>query len=205
MVQHTCQQCGESFSAVRRDAKWCSKKCGEKDWADRHREDKRELDRLFLDQHRDEINARRRARRADDPEAARARDRKRDRSAWQKTYVIDKVVKAASDKAYRESHRDEIAVYMLDYAKANRVRFRTYGAKRKAHKLAAEGHATPEQVAARWAYYGGRCWMCGGIATSIDHVKPLAKGGSNWPANLRPACRPCNSAKKHTWPWPKAA
>jgi 5-methylcytosine-specific restriction endonuclease McrA len=22
----------------------------------------------------------------------------------------------------------------------------------------------------------------------MDHVKPLAQGGSNWPANLRPIC-----------------
>ena len=37
--------------------------------------------------------------------------------------------------------------------------------------------------------------MCGTEATAIDHVKPIARGGSNWPANLRPACTPCNSRK----------
>jgi 5-methylcytosine-specific restriction endonuclease McrA len=26
-------------------------------------------------------------------------------------------------------------------------------------------------------------------------VIPLSVGGTNWPANLRPACRSCNSAK----------
>lgn len=55
-------------------------------------------------------------------------------------------------------------------------------------------------LAARWAMWGGKCWMCGTFATATDHVKPLCKGGSNWPANLRPACKPCNSRKGRRWP-----
>jgi 5-methylcytosine-specific restriction endonuclease McrA len=29
----------------------------------------------------------------------------------------------------------------------------------------------------------------------IDHVIPVSKGGTGWPANLRPACGRCNLAK----------
>lgn len=36
-------------------------------------------------------------------------------------------------------------------------------------------------------------------------TKPLAEGGSNWPANLRPACRHCNAVKKDAWPYPTKA
>ncbi len=32
-------------------------------------------------------------------------------------------------------------------------------------------------------------------------VKPLAKGGSHWASNLRPACRSCNSRKGDRWPF----
>jgi hypothetical protein len=64
----------------------------------------------------------------------------------------------------------------------------------------ASGIATAQQIAARVAYYGGLCWICREPYEAIDHVKPLAKGGSNWPANLRPACRPCNSRKGARWP-----
>jgi hypothetical protein len=47
------------------------------------------------------------------------------------------------------------------------------------------------------AMYGRSCWLCGrGIADgdviSIDHVRPLAKGGSNKIHNLRPAHDRCN-------------
>jgi len=55
------------------------------------------------------------------------------------------------------------------------------------------------------AYYGGRCWMCGAPWEQIDHVKPLRVGGPNWPANLRPACGPCNGRKNGIWPYPTKA
>jgi 5-methylcytosine-specific restriction endonuclease McrA len=90
---------------------------------------------------------------------------------------------------------------------------RAYVRNRVARKLGAAGTCTEEQAAARWAMYGGRCWMCGGPATDDDHVKPLStrrmppgsKAGSNWPANIRPACGPCNSRKHDTWPYKPAA
>ena len=86
---------------------------------------------------------------------------------------------------------------------------RAYIRNREARKLGAAGTCTEEQAAARWSMYGGRCWMCGGTATDDDHVKPLStrrmppgsKGGSNWAANIRPACGPCNSRKHDKWPY----
>jgi hypothetical protein len=37
---------------------------------------------------------------------------------------------------------------------------------RLARKRDAPGRATAEQLTPRWAYYGGRCWMCLPRATS---------------------------------------
>jgi len=66
----------------------------------------------------------------------------------------------------------------------------------------APGRATPAQIEARVEFYGRRCWICKvGPYAALDHVKPLSKGGSNWPANLRPACTPCNSRKGSRWPY----
>lgn len=73
--------------------------------------------------------------------------------------------------------------------------------RRKARELNAPGNATVDQILARWAYYGSKCWICGKDAEHTDHVKPLSKGGSNWPANLRPACSSCNRAKNAKWPF----
>ncbi|MET7808612.1 HNH endonuclease [Micromonospora chersina] len=86
------------------------------------------------------------------------------------------------------------------WKRANRARATAAEALRRGRKANAPGDATTEQVMARWRYYGDRCWMCGDRATATDHVKPLAAGGSNWPANLRPACEHCNCVKGHSWP-----
>lgn len=59
---------------------------------------------------------------------------------------------------------------------------------------------TDAQLAERMAYFGNRCWMCGGPFEHIDHVKPLARGGWHALMNLRPACRSCNCSKKAAWP-----
>jgi 5-methylcytosine-specific restriction endonuclease McrA len=79
-----------------------------------------------------------------------------------------------------------------------------YRLRRYRYKAAAGGQIiafTPEQKAARFAMWGGRCWRCGiGEATEEDHVKPIAKGGSHCLANLRPICQKCNTAKRDLWP-----
>jgi 5-methylcytosine-specific restriction endonuclease McrA len=67
--------------------------------------------------------------------------------------------------------------------------------RRRAKKQGADGHATEEQVRARMQVYGERCYLCGDPYEAIDHVIPLARGGSHWPANLRPICTTCNSRK----------
>lgn len=38
-------------------------------------------------------------------------------------------------------------------------------------------------------------WGCGQLATTADHVIPLARGGSHDITNLVPACLPCNSSR----------
>ena len=54
---------------------------------------------------------------------------------------------------------------------------------------------------ARWAMWGGRCWVCGVAgATEEDHVKPLSAGGSHTLSNLRPICKSCNASKRGSWP-----
>jgi 5-methylcytosine-specific restriction endonuclease McrA len=62
---------------------------------------------------------------------------------------------------------------------------------------------TAMQLKDKCAYYGNKCWVCGNEYQAIDHVKPLAKGGSHMLANLRPICTPCNSNKRDTWPYAK--
>lgn len=127
--------------------------------------------------------------------------------------------RTAVRRAYRDRNRDRINAYKRatwpldsprhteynrEWRRANpdrlRAQIRAQNAARYARNRNAPGHASASQIAARWAYYGDRCWMCTAPATDTDHVKPLARGGSNWPANLRPACSTCNRSKSDRWP-----
>lgn len=73
---------------------------------------------------------------------------------------------------------------------------------RHARMAAAAGSATADAIASRIEYYGRLCWICRTAPyEAIDHVKPIRHGGSNWPANLRPACKSCNSRKGSKWPF----
>lgn len=65
-------------------------------------------------------------------------------------------------------------------------------------KNAPGGSFSVERYAARVAYFGGLCAYCRLAPYSeLDHAIPLSRGGSNWPANVYPACVPCNR-RKHT-------
>ena len=57
-----------------------------------------------------------------------------------------------------------------------------------------------ERIAWRFEFYGNRCAYCepSGDRLAADHVLPLASGGGNLPANIRPACHPCNTSKGST-------
>lgn len=74
---------------------------------------------------------------------------------------------------------------------------------RRALKAAATVKFTADQLAQKISYWSGLCWMCGSPWESIDHVKPLWVGGPHMLANLRPACKSCNSSKGKKWPFPR--
>ncbi len=56
--------------------------------------------------------------------------------------------------------------------------------------------ASIEQIKSRLDYYGNKCVYCGSTEKiEIEHRIPLSRGGTNFPANLVPACKTCNCKK----------
>lgn len=47
----------------------------------------------------------------------------------------------------------------------------------------------------KWKRQQRRCSYCPALATTIDHVVPLLRGGTNFEGNLAPCCLSCNSRK----------
>lgn len=124
--------------------------------------------------------------------------------------AVNAVRKKESDRAWYEANKERHLQQSRNWAQANRAKrlkaVRRYHQchpeqvklntlRRRSRIEQARGEVTPGQIRDRVAFYGNRCAYCGGPYEHIDHVIPLSRGGSNWPANLRPSCRRCNLAK----------
>jgi 5-methylcytosine-specific restriction endonuclease McrA len=69
--------------------------------------------------------------------------------------------------------------------------------------LAAEGSHTPDEIKELIRRQKGRCAYCSKSIRKgyhVDHVIPLARGGSNWITNIAMACARCNTSKGATDP-----
>jgi 5-methylcytosine-specific restriction endonuclease McrA len=124
------------------------------------------------------------------PEAKRARDR-----AWNAAHP-DRV-RELQAKSGRKN-RKRITAYVRAWSRANPLKVAVYTARRRAREAAAPGSHTSAQLEALFASYSGLCVYCDRRATTVDHVVPLAAGGSNDISNLVPACGSCNSSKGDT-------
>lgn len=97
--------------------------------------------------------------------------------------------------AYREQNKDKLAAAKLAWKHNNRARFRAYRLARKLKYKNVRGKTSVKQLAARMEFFGNVCAYCGGAFEHIEHGIPLCRGGTNWPANLRPSCADCNAKK----------
>ena len=70
--------------------------------------------------------------------------------------------------------------------------------RRRALMRGAEGSFDQSDIDRLFALQKGCCTVCRTKLPKgfhVDHVVPLAKGGSNWPSNLQLLCRRCNNQK----------
>jgi 5-methylcytosine-specific restriction endonuclease McrA len=76
---------------------------------------------------------------------------------------------------------------------------------RRARALEAGGEFTAEDIRKLYALQRGRCIYCRKRLPirkmQPDHIKPLARGGSNGPENIQLGCGPCNQRKHATDPF----
>lgn len=172
-----------------------------------HREARIAAAREYRRQHRAEVAARQRERRAT-KRAELAAQAKEYRAAHPEARVrmhARERERRANDEAYRERWRKQKREHMSAWMRANPEKARASRRRKAAVRRARlagvpRGVVTPELLVAKWEYWAGRCWLCSGPANTWDHVKPLAQGGAHVLANLRPACRSCNSSKGRQWP-----
>jgi 5-methylcytosine-specific restriction endonuclease McrA len=83
---------------------------------------------------------------------------------------------------------------------------REYQRRRDARRGSATARGyNPEYVRNRSAVLAGGphpcAWGCGRVATTADHLIPLAQGGGNAVENLIPSCATCNASRGSRLDW----
>lgn len=96
---------------------------------------------------------------------------------------------------WKNANPEKFAEAQRRWVAANPDKIREKNLLRDYRSATASGRATAAQIRARVEYFGGVCSYCGGTFEHMDHSIALARGGTNWPANLRPACEGCNLSK----------
>jgi 5-methylcytosine-specific restriction endonuclease McrA len=107
--------------------------------------------------------------------------------------------KVERNKEWMRQHPGKHAEYTGRWRKLNpdaaSAVFHAY----RARKRSAEGKYTAEDIRAIHVMQKGKCAYCKsrlGGRYQVDHIRPLARGGSNLRTNLQLTCRSCN-ARKH--------
>lgn len=129
-------------------------------------------------------------------------------------------VREAKRRAYEEN-RERYARYARRWYAKNRARVIAAAAewnrlhpqeklalarRRRARQLGNGGSHTAADIRAQYERQRGRCFYCRekvGKAFHVDHVLPIALGGSDGPENLVVACPSCNRHKSamHPMDW----
>lgn len=111
-------------------------------------------------------------------------------------------------KKYQKANRVQINAYVSAWRKKNIIHCRSLDAawarKNKAkraeyrHNRRAAGEFSYSIVPELMKKQSGKCTVCRGLLTKfveIDHIFPIALGGTNEKFNLQLLCRPCNRSK----------
>lgn len=138
--------------------------------------------------------------------------------AWQAEYRVEwyaknKEAKLAKDREYAKANPEVARKATRAWQKRNPEKASTYAQRwysdpqnaatarhrRRARKLDAGGTHTQVDLKRILTAQGHRCAYCRAdlrkVKRHLDHITPLARGGSNDRTNLQYLCAPCNLAK----------
>lgn len=124
---------------------------------------------------------------------------------WTHNGACIECTKLASDE-YRRS--DKGIEYSKKWKAVNKDKVQEYNRNAKAMRKGAEGIHTAQDVRTILTRQKYKCAECSQSVRKksnrhVDHIMPIALGGTNWPSNLQVLCAPCNLSKnaKHPLDW----
>lgn len=198
-LRTTCKACHKAYREANKGLIAAKKKA----WAAANKESIAAKKKAWRQSNKESIDAQKKAWDAANPDKVKGyqkayREANKEKvKAYQKAWAAanpDKV--KAYHKAYFEANKEKVKSSQKAYREASKVKRRAYEHARRARKENAQGTHTAEQWQARLDYFGHKCRYCGSRDNiECEHQIPLSRGGSNWPANLAPACKSCNCGK----------
>jgi len=162
-----------------------------REWAEKNRERKRELSRIWTEQNPDRRKK----------QALKWRDREdrreeaRDRSAKWRSENRERHI-----ASLRKWTKEKGAAWRAEWKKRNPDRDKAQQHNRRARKRAAGGKITQADVSRILTAQKWKCAYCRQnlrrTGYHLDHIFPLARGGSNAASNHQATCPPCNLSKR---------
>jgi len=102
-------------------------------------------------------------------------------------------------RSHKEKNKDRYKELNKIWRQNNKEKVSTLNRNRKRKIIAAFGIHTADDVINLFNIQKKKCAGCRrslvGINYHVDHIQPLALGGSNWPSNLQIMCPTCNMSK----------
>lgn len=101
------------------------------------------------------------------------------------------------------NNRDKAIQASLDWAARNPDKRRANEANRRARKQNSEGSHTSDDIKTLFDIQRGKCACCHIVISDgyhVDHIMPLALGGSNDKTNIQLLCPTCNMKKSSKHP-----
>jgi len=118
------------------------------------------------------------------------------RPGWKKWTKAPEYRRAVALR-YRKRHPDKVLAYRERYRAAFPDKYATWSRNRRARARAASGSHTVADVRHLFVLQKGRCAACDRKLARyhVDHIRAVARGGTNDRQNLQILCSPCNHAK----------
>ena len=119
---------------------------------------------------------------------------RRNANAW---YAENRARALAYRAVYRATKKDLVREQLRRWRQANKEYQRAHTANRRTVRKQAPGKFTAKDVQFLFAKQNGFCVYCKSALDKfhVDHIKPFALGGDNFPANLQLLCPDCNMSK----------
>jgi 5-methylcytosine-specific restriction endonuclease McrA len=142
--------------------------------------------------------------RANNPEKLRQQARRKYRKHRERILAVQRDYNTRNSKrivarvlAWAKENPDRVRRNSRNWNARNPDKVRLNGARQAARRRNAPGTFSDADICRLFVFQEGECVYCRRWLDKyhIDHVVPLARGGSNDPSNLQLLCRSCNSHK----------